>query len=281
MAGLIEHAKIGMPNGPASAVALYAETTERRDTSLEWSVRQFQRHGHVRLRAVYTADEIARLDEALTRAQRRIRRLPGDADKSLTRDGFLSRHSSEVAAYVMDPKLGALAAQLLGSRRIRLIHDVMLEKEWGQGATPWHRDSDFWSFTGIGALTMWIPLQETPLSMSPLRYAAGSHLERDPHPLRAVERALIPVRFRVISSPLACGDVAVHHFKTLHGAARNYAPRPRRALAVHLIDGDARFVSSEGSRHMEHAQRCGWVRLKDGDLFTDEIAPLVFSRFQH
>jgi ectoine hydroxylase-related dioxygenase (phytanoyl-CoA dioxygenase family) len=231
----------------------------------------------VRLRAVYTLDEIARLDEALTRAQRRISRLPGDADKSLTRDGFLSRHSSKVAAYVMDPKLGALAARLLGTTRIRLIHDVMVEKSLGHGGTPWHRDSDFWSFTGIGALTMWIPLQETPLSMSPLRYASGSHLGCNQHPLHPVEQALIPIRFRVSSSPLAVGDVAVHHFKTLHGAGRNHELRPRRALAVHLIDADARFLFSEDSRHIEHARRCGWDRLNDRDTFTDAIAPLVFS----
>lgn len=246
------------------------------ETSIECGVREFQRDGHALIRAFYNADEIARLDDALTRAQEFSSRRDGDVDESLTRDGFLSRQSNEVAAYVMDPKVGALAAKLLGVSRIRLIHDVLLEKGWEQIATPWHRDSDFWSFTGTGALTIWIPLQDTPLSMSPLRYASGSHLAWNPRPLCAVETAFIPIRFRVSSSALALGDVAIHQFKTLHGAAPNHEPRARRALAVHLIDGDARFRSSPKPGHVEHAMRCGWDRLQDGDPFTEDIAPLIY-----
>jgi ectoine hydroxylase-related dioxygenase (phytanoyl-CoA dioxygenase family) len=249
---------------------------EPQEKTFAESVRTFQRDGHVRVRAFYRADEIAGLDDALTRARNLALHFSGDVDASLTRDGFLSRYSAEVATYVMDPKLGALAAELLGASRIRLIHDVMLEKAWQQGETPWHRDSEFWSFTGIGALTMWIPLQDTPLTMSPLRYVSGSHLEPNQHPLHPLEKALIPLRFRVASSALALGDIAIHHFKTLHGAGRNRERRLRRAFAIHLIDADARFRLSCDPRQIEHASRCSWDRLGDGDQFTDEIASLIY-----
>lgn len=156
------------------------------------------------------------------------------------------------------------------------MQNVLFEKGPGQKETPWHRDSEFWRFEGIGALTAWIPLQVTPLSMGSLRYAARSHqvpgAER-PHPLRAT---VIRLRYRVNSSALALGDVTLHHYRTLHGAARNHEPRPRRALAIHLIDGDARYRSPRCENELEHATRCGWTQLSDGDPLPDEIAPLIY-----
>ena len=249
---------------------------ESRERSMDAIVRGFQCDGHVRVHAFFDPAEIAKLDDALMRAKMSRSRLFGDTDESLTRDMFLSQVSSEVSAFVTDPRLGVLAAELLGCRRVRFMQDVMLEKNGAQGPTPWHRDSDFWSFSGVGALTMWIPLQETSLALSPLRYATGSHLVPDPRPLRAIEKACIPLRFRVASAALALGDIAVHHFKTLHGAARNEeVRRPRRSFAVHLIDAEALVRASRYPGQVEHAVRCGWDRLQDGDRFTDEVAPLV------
>lgn len=239
-------------------------------------VRAFQRDGHVQVPAFYGAAEIAGLNEALFRARPQNSRFVGDVDNALTRDMFLSRMSNDVAAFVRDPRLGALAAELLGCRRVRFMQDVFLEKGSGCVPTPWHRDSDFWSFSGAGALTVWIPLQDTPLAMSPLRYATGSHLVPDPRPLRTLEMACIPLRFRVASSAMALGDVAVHHYQTLHGAARNAdAGAPRRSLGIHFIDADALVRAPRNPGQSEHAVRCDWDGIADGDPFTDDIAPLV------
>ena len=230
----------------------------------------------MRFRAIYSPAEIERLDSALVEAGERTERLAGDADGQLARDAFLWRQSEAVAAFALDPRLGALAAELIGAKGIRLIHDVALDKSREHGPTPWHRDSDFWSFAGVGALTMWIPLQDTSLGMSPLRYASRSNHERNRRPLHRLEKPLIPLRFRIATSALNVGDVAVHHYETLHGAPTNREARSRRAFAVHLIDADARFRKSEGSGHIEHARRCGWDKLNDGDLFPNDIAPLVY-----
>jgi ectoine hydroxylase-related dioxygenase (phytanoyl-CoA dioxygenase family) len=218
------------------------------------------------------------LASALGRAREDARASVEEPDGQLARDSFLSRYSPELAEFALDPRLGAVAAELLGASGIRLIHDVELAKGREHRSTPWHRDCDFWSFTGAGALTMWIPLQETPVSMSPLRYASGSHLADDLRPLRRVEKLLIPMRYTVSTEALGIGDVAVHHYETLHGAARNREARVRRAFAVHLFDADARFRSSTQAGHEEHARRCGWDKLRDGEPFDDTIAPLVYRR---
>ena len=111
---------------------------------------------------------------------------------------------------------------------------------------------------------MWIPLDDIALEMSPLRYATGSHRARDSRALHRLEKTLIPARFKIASSALAIGDVAVHHYRTLHGAARNRGSRTRRAFAVHLIDADATYRRSAQSGHVEHARRCGWEPLENG-----------------
>src|SRR5579872_7307552 len=96
-------------------------------------VEAFRRDGHVRVQGFYRETEIARIASTLQKAKRGAQRPAGDADRSLTRDAFLSRHCDEIAAFTHDHRLGALAASLLGARRIRLIHDVLLEKGYGQG----------------------------------------------------------------------------------------------------------------------------------------------------
>lgn len=241
-------------------------------------VSAFRRDGHVRIPTLFRPSEIAALDRALGEAQAGLEPLQSNVDASLKRGAFCSRRSAEIAAFVRNPRLGSLAAELLGVRTVRFIQDILFQKDREHSHTPWHRDSDFWSFSGIGALTLWIPLQNTPLSMSPLRYATASHRESEPRPLHAVQVCGIPLRYRIASSPLALGDAALHHFKTLHGAARNREPgASRRAFAIHLIDGDAIFRAPRFAGQFEHALSCGWDRLNDGDRFTDEIAPLIWK----
>ncbi len=236
----------------------------------------FTSDGFVVLRGLYAPSDVERLDAALAASERSA--VAGDNDRQLRRDSFFWRRSPEVAAFACDPLLGAVAASLLDARGVRLIHDVLLEKARGQTPTPWHRDRDFWSFAGRGALTIWIPLRRTPRRMGPLRYARGSHRVRDLGPLPRSRKLLIPARFDVASYDLEAGDAVAHHYATLHSAGRNATNEMRRAFAIHLVDADARYVASNAPGHVEHARRCGWDTLTDRAAFTDEIAPRLAAR---
>jgi len=235
----------------------------------------FARDGYVVLRRFYTAGDIARLNAALATMP-----MPtvDEVGRQLSRDSFIWRRSPEVAGFARDPVLGEAAAMLLGVDGIRLIHDVLLEKSRTHVPTEWHRDRDFWSIGGGGAITMWIPLRPTPRTMGPLRYARRSHLARSTAPLRRIFKHAIPVRFAVASHDLAVGDVVAHHYETLHSAGRNRSGTLRRAFAIHLMDADATFVDSPDAGHREHAARCNWDLLADRTPFPDHIAPPVFPR---
>jgi phytanoyl-CoA hydroxylase len=48
----------------------------------------------------------------------------------------------------------------------------------------------------------------------------------------------------VIQWPVRRGQVSFHHSMTWHGSHANRSDRPRRAIALHFMTGDARFVKS-------------------------------------
>lgn len=43
--------------------------------------------------------------------------------------------------------------------------------ETGGGVTPWHADQYYWPLATDRSVTVWVPLQETPLPMGPLSFA--------------------------------------------------------------------------------------------------------------
>ena len=228
----------------------------------------FARDGFLFVRGFFTASEIAELRDAVDRevtVSRKNAALPRP-------DEFLWRRSHEVARFSLHAGLGAFAADLLGVRFVRLIHDVLFEKTPGASATTWHRDSDFWAIAGVGALTMWIPLQETPAATA-LRYIPGSHRFAKREPLKRHEKALLPLQQPVVSPNLHVGDIAVHLYSTLHGAAPNRGTTTRRAFALHLMDADA-TIQAPFNRYCEaHNVRAGWNALRPGERFPDQVAP--------
>jgi ectoine hydroxylase-related dioxygenase (phytanoyl-CoA dioxygenase family) len=244
---------------------------------IDEQVAQFQRDGHLIVRGAYKREVLQRLSQQLETA-RSPKALALDPAAQKDPNAFFWRRSPEIARFVLDPGLGEVVSQLLGVDGVRLIHESLFEKQKATGRVPWHRDSHFWSFEGAGAVTVWIPLQDTPLSMSPLRYASGSHLERKTHQLSRLERVMIPMRYPVVVSPMQLGDLVIHHSLTLHGAACTQDQGIRRALSLHLFDENSRMLPSALHDPSGHAERCGWDRLEPGQLFPDEIAPTVYSK---
>jgi hypothetical protein len=230
----------------------------------------FNRHGHVVIRRALPPARVAALGRALLRLE-----LPPSPDGQPP--SFISRVSPEVRGAIFDGRLGALAAELLGASEVRLIHDVLFQKSGREKGTSWHRDSDFWRFSGRGALTMWIPLQETTAEMA-LRYVTGSHLAEDRRVLRRFEKVALNASYRTARTALSLGDIAVHHYATLHSSSRYAGTALRRALAVHVIDADARFAAPNNLYQERHNRDCAWDRLTPGERFTDDIAPPMFQR---
>lgn len=69
-------------------------------------------------------------------------------------------------------KLASIASQLLEVDGVRMYHDQALFKEPSGGHTPWHADQYYWPLSSDRTVTVWIPLQATPLELGPLPSAA-------------------------------------------------------------------------------------------------------------
>lgn len=234
----------------------------------------FLRDGFVKLPSVFTAEQIADLGRALASIQ--SHESHGE-NEQITPDRDLWKRSENVASFIFQPKIAEIAAALLGASATRLIVEVLYEKVRSTKPTPWHRDSDFWSISNGAALTMWIPFQDTPNQMA-LSYVAGSHRSSKTRVLRRYEKKLLSLFGSTSSFNLRVGDAMVHHYRTLHSSSPYRTETLRKALAIHVIDADARPDVARTVFQQGHNQLCGWDRLQAGEGFTDEIAPRLGTR---
>ena len=84
-------------------------------------------------------------------------------------------HSEQARELAFSKRLARIAAELMGTRGVRMWHDQALYKEPSGGFTPWHVDQQYWPMASPHSVTAWIPLQDTPIEMGPLCFGRGSH----------------------------------------------------------------------------------------------------------
>ncbi|MEM8754670.1 MAG: phytanoyl-CoA dioxygenase family protein [Pseudomonadota bacterium] len=166
----------------------------------------------------------------------------------------------EFEAVVRRSPAGAVAARLMGSRRVQVFHDHVLVKEPGTSKpTPWHQDAPYYFVEGAQTVSFWSPID--PVREATLRCVAGSHLwPRPVLPTRWLNEddfypdpeAFMPVPdpdaegMRVLEWPLEPGDAVAFDFRCLHGARGNEATTRRRAFSLRLVGDDARYVERPG-----------------------------------
>lgn len=172
--------------------------------------------------------------------------------KAFLQVGNLWEHSQRVRELVFSRRLARLAAELLGVRGVRLYHDQALYKEAGGGHTPWHRDQQYWPLSSDRMITVWLPLQETPLEMGPLTFAAGSHHSMEGRDLElgdasdsALEEAIARHNYSIDEGPFALGDASFHAGWTAHRAPPNTTTTPRRVMTVIYMDADIQVIEPD------------------------------------
>jgi ectoine hydroxylase-related dioxygenase (phytanoyl-CoA dioxygenase family) len=157
----------------------------------------------------------------------------------------LWERNESVRRLVHSRRLAQVAARLLDVDGVRLYHDQALYKEPGGGITPWHADQYYWPFGSDRAVTVWIPLQDTPIELGALEFARGSHrfefgrnLPISDGSEREVQRELLSQGFDVDRAPYAVGDASFHLGWTFHRAGPNTSTTPRRVMTVIYMDAD-------------------------------------------
>ncbi len=210
------------------------------------AVTAFRRDGHVLLRSVADAAEVAPYREAVTGA---VHRLSTETRSLDERDTYgraflqvtnLWQQDETCAGFVLASRFAGIAAALLGTEHVRLYHDQALYKEPGGGPTPWHQDAMYWPLDGQRCLTMWMPLVDVTPERGGLAFASGSHLAGPLSDIGISDASqehfdhLLPQSPYAVTEPvaMAAGDATFHAGWTVHKALPNGGDRAREVMTV-------------------------------------------------
>jgi ectoine hydroxylase-related dioxygenase (phytanoyl-CoA dioxygenase family) len=229
----------------------------------------FNRDGFIHLSGVLAPETIAQYEPTITSEVIRLntQHLPL-AERDTYGKAFLQvtnlwRENEKVKRLVFSRRLAGVAAKLLGVYAVRLYHDQALYKEPSGGITPWHADQYYWPLSSDRCVTIWLPLQETPLDMGPLAFARGSHnyshgrdLPISDESEARLRQAVAEQDFEDVVEPFALGDASFHRGWTFHHAGPNRGTAPRRVMTVIYMDADIRVAEPTNDRQ---ARDRGWM----------------------
>ncbi len=214
-------------------------------------VAHFSEQGFVRIKDVLGAETIDHYEPEITQKviELNTMHLPMEErstyDKAFLQVENLWLHSDVVREFVFSRRLAQIACDLLGVGSVRLYHDQALYKEPSGGVTPWHADQYYWPLASDRVCTVWVPLQETPLDMGPLEFAAGSQrfqfgrdLAISDESEAQLQRALAEQSFAIATGGYELGEVSYHQGWTFHHAQPNRSQQPRRVMTIIYMDAE-------------------------------------------
>lgn len=163
-------------------------------------------------------------------------------------------HDDLMRLVALSPRIGGIAATLLGEDGVRIYHDNALSKEPGCGRTPWHHDDEHFPLDSLQVVTAWMPVSAIPAPMGPLSFAHGTELREVLDGLEfdkvgttydvAVSQRFGSSGVQVTETPYAVGEVSFHSSLCFHTAGPNRTTQPRRALATTYFADGARVVDA-------------------------------------
>ncbi|HEV2342856.1 MAG TPA: phytanoyl-CoA dioxygenase family protein [Actinocrinis sp.] len=238
--------------------------------------RFFAEHGWwLSAEPLFSDDEIDALLEASDKyyAGQRDRQLPVRPPFLASwapEDGPVQRHndyvhfeSDAIRAILCKPLLGATAAALAAAEAVRVWQATMIYKPpnpaEATNLVPWHMDRHYWqTCSSERMLTAFIPLHDCTVEMGTIEMIDGSHLwseidgddstrhfaQRNRDELEQILQQTAELNGTAIKrEPVVIprGHVSFHHCRTYHGSGANVSGRPRRAISLHLQDGENRY----------------------------------------
>jgi ectoine hydroxylase-related dioxygenase (phytanoyl-CoA dioxygenase family) len=257
----------------------------------EAQVQQFKREGYLKGGRVLDDHAVGVLQEEITRVIRdvdkggrqpvRLANLTGDDTHPVWQIVNIWEASDPFQALIHNQQIGEEMAQLTGGQRLRIWHDQIQFKpaELG-GVNMWHQDAPLWPILApMTEVTAWVALDDVDEENGCMRMVPGSHLWGNAidflHSLP--DFAAMPATWQghsveVRSRPVRKGEVHYHHALVWHGSPANPSGRHRRAIALHYMTEETRYVASG-----EHIMK-RFVEVADGEMMQGEHFPLVWER---
>jgi Phytanoyl-CoA dioxygenase (PhyH) len=245
----------------------------------------FAEHGWYLSGKLFSDNEVDELRAATERyyAGERDRRLPVRPPRLAywtPEHGNVQRHndyvhyeSDAIASVLLKPLIGAVAARLARVGLIRVFQSTLIYKppnpDEPSNIVPWHFDKHYWaSSTSEDMLTAFVPFHDCDEELGTIVMVDGSNTwqevgfedsankhfaKRDSgrlEELLAHNATHNNAEINRIPMVIPKGHMTFHHCRTYHGSGPNRSDRPRRAISLHLQDGDnayREFPLSDGS----------------------------------
>lgn len=183
---------------------------------------------------------------------------------------------------IRNAQIGEEIAQLTGASDLRIWHDQIQYKPASRGGVNmWHQDAPLWPIIApMTEVTAWVALDDVDVDNGCMSMVPGSHLWGDHMAHLATWKDYekdVPKEFQghpvtVKKCPVAKGEVHFHHALTWHGSHANTSGRPRRAIALHFMTNETRYVES-GHHCMKP-----FVEVRDGEVMRGAHFPHVWSK---
>lgn len=193
----------------------------------------------------------------------------------------LWRENEEAKKLVFSKRLAQIAADLMGVENVRIYHDQALFKEPGGGITPWHADQYYWPLDTNNTVTVWIPLQATPLEMGPLEFSAKSHQIVFGRDLKIGDESEEKIRqnlrinnFEHVIEPFELGEVSFHSGWVFHRAGANQTNQMRKVMTVIYMDAKARLKKPE-NKNQEADWHTWCPGAEIGEVINTHLNPVV------
>merc|ERR1712071_736001 len=125
------------------------------------------------------------------------------------------------------------------------------------------------------SVTVWIALDDADYENGVVEYISGSHkwteAERQKY-YHGFFGGEVPDSDKIRRPTIPAGCLAIHHENLVHGSSMNKSrTRHRRAVAVHLVNGDVKFKPKPSYIY-------GRYKLKDSNDLRDEFFPVTWTK---
>ncbi|MBS11712.1 MAG: phytanoyl-CoA dioxygenase family protein [Gemmatimonadetes bacterium] len=258
----------------------------------EEQVAAFKRDGYVNGGAALDDDEVETLRAELARVIEDdgkddvkqpvlLRNLSKDEDHPVWQIVNIWEASEAFGKLIRHEKIVEEIAQLTGADKLKVWHDQIQYKpaETG-GVNMWHQDAPLWPIIlPMTEVSAWVALDDVDEGNGCMSMVPGSHqwgnqmgFIRELDFYEAMPDSFEDNAVEVIRRPVRKGEVHYHHALTWHGSHANTSNRPRRAIAIHYMTHETKFVASG-----EHVMK-PFVEVGDGEVMQGDHFPEVFSK---
>lgn len=246
----------------------------------------YRENGYVKLKNVLSKEVIAYYGELLTDLVFKLNKLTKPMEERTTYEkAFLQvmnlwEENDEAKEFVFSKRLAQIATELMGVSGVRLYHDQALYKESSGGITPFHADQFYWPLSNNNTITVWIPLQATPMEMGPLAFAEKSQdveIGRDKEISDESEAILSETlkQFTMNEAPFDLGEVSFHSGWTYHRAGANTSGKARKVMTMIYMDKDIQVIEPTNKYRTADWER--WLSSKAiGTVADGVLNPVLF-----